>query len=129
VQGSGVSRVSRLRRFVRKFDRDLPGNDLTAVDLEERDTFGNKWDASEIALHRDSIPRPSQPVVVVAVDPLFARVPTAGLLWLLAGGLFYTAGVAFYATDSRLRFGHLIWHLFVMAGTTCHYFAVLWYAA
>jgi len=68
-------------------------------------------------------------LIVVAVDPLFAKVPAAGLLWLLAGGLFYTAGVAFYATDSRLRFGHLIWHLFVMAGTTCHYFAVLWYAA
>ena len=68
-------------------------------------------------------------LVVVAVDPLFAKVPAAGLLWLLAGGLFYTAGVAFYATDSRLRFGHLIWHLFVMAGTACHYFAVLWYAA
>ena len=48
---------------------------------------------------------------------------------MLAGGLFYTAGVAFYATDSRLNFCHLIWHLFVMAGTTCHYFAVLWYAA
>lgn len=68
-------------------------------------------------------------VVVIAVDPLFARVPTAGLLWLLAGGLSYTAGVAFFATDSRLQYGHLIWHLFVMAGTVCHYFAVLWYAA
>jgi hemolysin III len=68
-------------------------------------------------------------LVVVAVVPLFARVPAAGLLWLLAGGLFYTAGVAFFATDSRLSFGHMIWHLFVMAGTACHYFAVLWYAA
>jgi hemolysin III len=68
-------------------------------------------------------------LVVVAVDPLFTRVPAAGMLWLLAGGLFYAAGVAFYATDSRLRFGHLIWHLFVVAGTACHYFAVLWYAA
>lgn len=68
-------------------------------------------------------------LVVIAVDPMVTRVPLAGLLWLLAGGLFYTAGVAFYATDSRLRFGHLAWHLFVMAGTACHYFAVLWYAA
>jgi hemolysin III len=68
-------------------------------------------------------------VVVIAVDPLLARVPTAGLLWLLAGGLSYTAGVAFFATDSRLQYGHLIWHLFVIAGTACHYFAVLWYAA
>jgi hemolysin III len=68
-------------------------------------------------------------LVVVAADPLFVKVPAAGLFWMLGGGLFYTAGVAFYATDSRVHFGHLIWHLFVMAGTTCHYFAVLWYAA
>lgn len=68
-------------------------------------------------------------VIVIAVDPLFARVPPAGLLWLLAGGLSYTAGVAFFATDSRLKYGHLIWHLFVIAGTACHFFAVLWYAA
>jgi hemolysin III len=68
-------------------------------------------------------------VIVIAVDPLFARMPTAGLLWLIAGGLSYTAGVAFFATDTRLQYGHLIWHLFVIAGTTCHYFAVLWYAA
>jgi len=58
-----------------------------------------------------------------------ARVPTAGLLWLLAGGLSYTVGVVFFATDSRLKYGHLIWHLFVMGGTVFHYFAVLWYAA
>lgn len=68
-------------------------------------------------------------VVVIAVDPLFSKVPTAGLLWLLAGGLCYTAGVFFFAMDSRLRYGHLVWHLFVLAGTVCHYFAVLWYAA
>lgn len=68
-------------------------------------------------------------IVVIAIDPLVARVPPAGLLWLIAGGLSYTVGVAFFATDSRLQYGHLIWHLFVMAGTACHYFAVLWYAA
>lgn len=68
-------------------------------------------------------------VVVLALDPLLARMPSAGLLLLLAGGLSYTAGVAFFATDSRLRYGHFIWHLFVLMGTVCHYFAVLWYAA
>ena len=68
-------------------------------------------------------------VVVIAVDPLLARMPTAGLLWLIAGGLSYTAGVVFFATDSRLQYGHLVWHLFVMAGTACHYFAIIWYAA
>ena len=68
-------------------------------------------------------------VVVIAIDPLFTRVPTAGLLWLLAGGLCYTGGVVFFATDSQVRYGHAIWHLFVLAGTVCHFFAVLWYAA
>ena len=68
-------------------------------------------------------------LVVIAVDPMLARIPTAGLLWLIAGGVSYTAGVVFFALDSRLKYGHLIWHLFVMAGTACHYFAVLGYAA
>ena len=68
-------------------------------------------------------------LVLIAVDPMIARIPTAGLLWLIAGGLSYTAGVVFFALDSRLKYGHLIWHLFVMAGTACHYFAVLGYAA
>lgn len=67
-------------------------------------------------------------MVVIAVEPLLARVPTAGLWWLLAGGLAYTIGVAFFATDWRLKYGHFVWHLFVMAGTVCHFFAVLWYA-
>ncbi|WP_319381781.1 hemolysin III family protein [Thiomicrorhabdus sp.] len=68
-------------------------------------------------------------LVVIAINPLLEAVPTEGLLWLLAGGLFYTVGVVFYATDSRLKYGHSIWHFFVMGGTGCHYFAVLWYAA
>ena len=68
-------------------------------------------------------------MVVIAADTLVARVPTPGLLWLIAGGLSYTVGVVFFAIDSRLRYAHLIWHLFVLAGTTCHYFAVLWYGA
>jgi hemolysin III len=68
-------------------------------------------------------------VILIAIEPLMANMATAGLLWLLAGGLSYTIGVAFFATDSKLKYGHFIWHLFVIAGTTCHYFAVLWYAA
>jgi len=68
-------------------------------------------------------------VIVIAVNPMLALVPTEGLLWLLAGGLSYTAGVVFFATDAQLKYGHFIWHLFVIAGTGCHYFAVLWYAA
>ena len=66
---------------------------------------------------------------VIAIDPLLERVPPQGLLLLGAGGLSYMAGVAFFTLDSRLRYGHFIWHLFVLAGTGCHYFAVLGYAA
>lgn len=68
-------------------------------------------------------------LIVIAGQPLSARVPASGLLWLAAGGLAYTLGVIFFALDSRVRYGHFIWHLFVMAGTACHYFAVFWYAA
>ena len=65
-------------------------------------------------------------VVLVALKPLLAGVPTAGLFWLFGGGLAYTLGVAFYAWD-HLPFNHAIWHLFVIAGSVCHFFAVLLY--
>ena len=64
----------------------------------------------------------------VIAKPLIAEAGTSGFWWLLAGGLFYTAGTIFYATDKRLRYGHAVWHLFVLAGSTCHFFAVLWHA-
>ena len=67
-------------------------------------------------------------LIVIAIGPLFAGVPKTGLLLLILGGVSYTAGVAFFATDSQLKYGHFIWHLFVMVGTACHYVAVLWYA-
>ncbi|SEP38947.1 hemolysin III family protein [Nitrosovibrio sp. Nv6] len=68
-------------------------------------------------------------LVLIAIEPLSTRMPAAGLSWLVAGGLSYTVGVVFFATDSRLLYGHLIWHLFVIAGTVCHFIAVLWYGA
>jgi hemolysin III len=58
---------------------------------------------------------------VVAIGPLLERVPYQGLVLLAAGGGAYMAGVVFFATDSRLRYGHFIWHLFVLAGTSCHF--------
>lgn len=65
-------------------------------------------------------------LVVVAAVPLFTNISLAGAIWLIAGGLAYTGGVAFYALDSKLRYGHFVWHLFVLAGTACHFFAVLY---
>lgn len=67
-------------------------------------------------------------VVVVAAAPLVTRMSTAGLAWLVAGGLFYTAGALVYLFDSRMRYAHLVWHLFVMAGSACHFCAALWYS-
>lgn len=68
-------------------------------------------------------------LVVIAINPLLAHLPVDGLLWLLGGGLAYTAGVIFFVLDARLPYGHFVWHLFVIAGTTCHYLAVFLYAA
>lgn len=68
-------------------------------------------------------------VGIVAIQPMLTRVPVAGLLWLLAGGLFYTGGVVFYATDARVRYGHAVWHICVMAGTICHVVAVVYHSA
>ncbi len=67
-------------------------------------------------------------VVLIAVHPLWLRMPSMGFVWILLGGLAYSAGVVFYAIDYRMRYSHFIWHLFVLAGTVLHYFAVFWYA-
>jgi hemolysin III len=67
-------------------------------------------------------------LAIVAVKPMVMLIPVPGILLILAGGLAYTGGLAFFAAH-RIRYNHFIWHLFVIAGTTCHFFAVLWYAA
>jgi hemolysin III len=67
-------------------------------------------------------------LAVVAVKPMVMLIPVPGILLILAGGLAYTGGLAFFAAQ-RIRYNHFIWHLFVLAGTVCHFFAVLWYAA
>ena len=65
---------------------------------------------------------------LIAIRPLAAHLGAPGMAWLFAGGLSYTAGVAFFAWE-RLRYSHMVWHLFVAAGSVCHFFAVVWYAA
>ncbi|MHC4384593.1 MAG: PAQR family membrane homeostasis protein TrhA [Planctomycetota bacterium] len=65
-------------------------------------------------------------MAAVAVKPLFDSVATGGLVLLLLGGLAYTGGVVFYGWR-RLPYNHAIWHIFVLAGSIFHYFAVLFY--
>lgn len=67
-------------------------------------------------------------LILIAIKPLWLRVPSWGLFWLLAGGIAYTVGVVFYAAK-RVRYNHFLWHLFVITGTACHFIAVLRFAA
>ncbi len=64
-------------------------------------------------------------LVVVAVRPVLTHVSAAGVRWLVAGGVTYTLGVVFFATR-RIPYAHAIWHVFVVAGSICHYLAVLY---
>jgi len=66
-------------------------------------------------------------LALIAVSPLLAALGRDGFAWLAAGGLLYTVGIVFYATDERLRHGHGVWHLFVLGGSACHYVTVLLY--
>jgi hemolysin III len=66
--------------------------------------------------------------IVVAIKQMLASVAPTGMLLLLAGGLAYTGGIVFYVWR-KLPYSHAIWHVFVMAGSAFHFFAVLFYAA
>jgi hemolysin III len=101
--------------------------------------FGLVWSLAVLGITTETVGRLRNPrlsvalylamgwLILIAIGPLVQHVPPPGLLLLLAGGIAYTAGVALYAAD-WLRYAHFVWHLFVLAGTTCHFFAVLWYA-
>ena len=103
--------------------------------------FGVIWGMAVLGIVVDSLPggkRRILPVVIylamgwlvlVAREPLLNALPTGGFAWLLAGGIFYTVGIVFYALDRWIKHGHGIWHLFVLAGSACHYFAILFYVA
>ena len=67
-------------------------------------------------------------LVLIAIEPVWTLVPTWGLFWLVSGGIAYTAGTVFFMAE-RIRYFHFVWHLFVVLGTTCHFVAVLRYAA
>jgi hemolysin III len=67
-------------------------------------------------------------LILIAADTAWTLVPKWGLFWLFAGGIAYTAGAVIFMAV-RIKFVHFVWHLFVVAGTACHFIAVLWYAA
>ena len=103
--------------------------------------FGLVWSLAAIGITLKTIDKLSHPwlstglylamgwLVLIAVVPLLQHVPSAGVALLVAGGVAYTAGVVFFVLDSRWRYAHAVWHGFVVAGTACHFFAVLGYAA
>jgi len=62
---------------------------------------------------------------VLALDSLVVLLPHASLVWLIVGGVFYTSGIVFYVLDSWYPWCHGVWHLFVLAGSVSHYFAIL----
>ncbi len=63
-------------------------------------------------------------MALFAIKPMLVKIPLAALIWLLAGGIAYTAGTLFYHNE-RLRYSHAVWHLFVLAGSACHFIAVI----
>jgi hemolysin III len=96
---------------------------LAAVGVTMKAVYGHRYGWVSIVLYLTM-----GWLVLIAAPWVWQRVPLAGLVWLLAGGLAYTGGVGFFAAR-RLRYAHFAWHLFVIAGTTCHFFAVLWYSS
>src|SRR5574341_890585 len=101
--------------------------------------FGVVWGLAVIGIVQDLVLRKGRRVLSVvlyllmgwlalaAIGPLTRALPGPGMAWLVAGGVSYTVGVIFYVLDRKLRHGHGIFHLFVLAGSVCHYAAVLLY--
>jgi len=99
--------------------------------------FGAIWGLAVLGILLDALPRKGPRVVpiiiylvmgwlcLLALDPLLATLPPAGFHWLLAGGIFYTSGILFFALGRWYPWCHGIWHLFVLAGSVSHYFTIL----
>jgi hemolysin III len=94
---------------------------LALAGVTMKAVFGARWPIVSTALYIAM-----GWTALIAVKPLLEHVPPAGIAWLVAGGLAYTGGVVFYAW-TRLRYSHAVWHVFVLAGSVCHYIAVLFY--
>lgn len=103
--------------------------------------FGIIWGLAVIGIIIDSLPRQKHRIpqviiylimgwlALIALKSLIEVLPTTGFVLLLVGGLFYTTGIIFFAFDTRVKHFHGIWHLFVLAGSLCHYLTMLLYVA
>ena len=103
--------------------------------------FGVVWAAAALGVTAKLLDRLQHPLwstglyvamgwlALIAAAPLYERMSAEGLLWLVAGGLSYTAGAVVFLFDSKLRYAHFVWHLFVIGGSACHFCAALWHAA
>jgi hemolysin III len=103
--------------------------------------FGLIWGLAVLGIVLEVLVRKGLPIVsvviylamgwliIIALKPLLASLTTAGFIWLLMGGLFYSSGVVFYALGSATNHFHGIWHLFVMAGSLCHFITIFYYVA
>lgn len=101
--------------------------------------FASIWSLALMGMIIDTLPHKGHRVVPViiylvmgwlcllVVNPLLEVLPVQGFYCLLAGGFFYTSGVVFYAFDYRYPWFHGVWHLFVLAGSACHFFSILFY--
>ena len=63
-------------------------------------------------------------IVAIAMPPLAHSISTTGLALLIVGGIVYSLGTAFYALDKRIAYGHMVWHLFVLTGSICHFLSI-----
>ena len=103
--------------------------------------FGTIWGLAVIGMALEFLPRRGARIlpvaiyllmgwlVLIALKPLLQALPLMGFVWLLLGGLSYTVGLIFYGLDMKLRHAHGVWHLFVLAGSICHYVAIFNYVA
>lgn len=102
--------------------------------------FGVVWGLAVVGMLLEFVPKKNRNISIiiylvmgwicmVALKPLLQVLPMEGFWWLLAGGLFYTVGIVFYVFDKKVKHFHGIWHLFVLAGSICHYLTVLFYVA
>ena len=101
--------------------------------------FGIIWGLAVLGILLEALPQGKNRVLsviiyvsmgwllMVALKPLLAALPSAGFWWLLLGGCFYTGGLVFYFFDEKVRHLHGIWHLFVLAGSVCHYITMLFF--